>query len=199
MLAEINCFQSTCLKSHAASIHTCVMFNSTLKIKDLFMSHFPRLRSSPWPFTCCFSWCSMEGWSSPFSLVLPGSLFHSHLPLSDARGPAGSRTFFARSQTRLGLLLVSWSHKVGGPSSKWWSQTFPINATFQPSPLGPGAAIKHVLSLCIPVWFKWLILGLYVLQVWMDAGAQVLFSFGICQGTLTALGSYNQFNNNCYR
>uniref|UniRef100_A0A674MAB1 Transporter n=1 Tax=Takifugu rubripes TaxID=31033 RepID=A0A674MAB1_TAKRU len=36
-------------------------------------------------------------------------------------------------------------------------------------------------------------------QVWMDAGAQVLFSFGICQGTLTALGSYNQFNNNCYR
>lgn len=33
----------------------------------------------------------------------------------------------------------------------------------------------------------------------MDAGAQVLFSFGICQGTLTALGSYNQFNNNCYR
>lgn len=36
-------------------------------------------------------------------------------------------------------------------------------------------------------------------QVWMDAGAQVLFSFGICQGTLTSLGSYNQFNNNCYR
>ncbi|CAB1415365.1 unnamed protein product [Pleuronectes platessa] len=36
-------------------------------------------------------------------------------------------------------------------------------------------------------------------QVWMDAGAQVLFSFGICQGSLTALGSYNQFNNNCYK
>ncbi|XP_061083816.1 sodium- and chloride-dependent GABA transporter 2-like isoform X2 [Conger conger] len=36
-------------------------------------------------------------------------------------------------------------------------------------------------------------------QVWMDAGAQVLFSFGICQGTLTALGSYNQFKNDCYR
>ncbi|XP_036388648.1 sodium- and chloride-dependent GABA transporter 2-like [Megalops cyprinoides] len=35
-------------------------------------------------------------------------------------------------------------------------------------------------------------------QVWMDAGAQVLFSFGICQGSLTALGSYNQYNNNCY-
>ncbi|XP_068598353.1 solute carrier family 6 member 11a [Brachionichthys hirsutus] len=36
-------------------------------------------------------------------------------------------------------------------------------------------------------------------QVWMDAGAQVLFSFGICQGSLTALGSYNQYNNNCYK
>ncbi|KAJ0068783.1 hypothetical protein NL108_010860, partial [Boleophthalmus pectinirostris] len=36
-------------------------------------------------------------------------------------------------------------------------------------------------------------------QVWMDAGAQVLFSFGICQGTLTALGSYNQYNNNVYK
>ncbi|XP_035800300.1 sodium- and chloride-dependent GABA transporter 2-like isoform X1 [Amphiprion ocellaris] len=36
-------------------------------------------------------------------------------------------------------------------------------------------------------------------QVWMDAGAQVLFSFGICQGSLTALGSYNQFNNDCYK
>ncbi|XP_076012731.1 sodium- and chloride-dependent GABA transporter 2-like isoform X2 [Genypterus blacodes] len=36
-------------------------------------------------------------------------------------------------------------------------------------------------------------------QVWMDAGAQVLFSFGICQGTLTSLGSYNQYNNDCYK
>uniref|UniRef100_A0AAX7W7R3 Transporter n=1 Tax=Astatotilapia calliptera TaxID=8154 RepID=A0AAX7W7R3_ASTCA len=36
-------------------------------------------------------------------------------------------------------------------------------------------------------------------QVWMDAGAQVLFSFGICQGSLTALGSYNKYNNDCYK
>uniref|UniRef100_A0A3B4YN68 Transporter n=1 Tax=Seriola lalandi dorsalis TaxID=1841481 RepID=A0A3B4YN68_SERLL len=36
-------------------------------------------------------------------------------------------------------------------------------------------------------------------QVWMDAGAQVLFSFGICQGSLTALGSYNQYNNDCFK
>lgn len=41
--------------------------------------------------------------------------------------------------------------------------------------------------------------NLLVSQVWMDAGAQVLFSFGICQGSLTALGSYNQYNNDVYK
>ncbi|XP_027713150.1 sodium- and chloride-dependent betaine transporter [Vombatus ursinus] len=36
-------------------------------------------------------------------------------------------------------------------------------------------------------------------QVWMDAGTQIFFSFAICQGCLTALGSYNKYNNNCYK
>lgn len=36
-------------------------------------------------------------------------------------------------------------------------------------------------------------------QVWVDAGTQVFFSYAVCQGVLTSLGSYNKYNNNCYR
>nr|XP_046264542.1 sodium- and chloride-dependent GABA transporter 2-like [Scatophagus argus] len=36
-------------------------------------------------------------------------------------------------------------------------------------------------------------------QVWMDAGSQILFSYAVCLGCLPALGSYNRYNNNCYK
>ncbi|XP_051931434.1 sodium- and chloride-dependent GABA transporter 2-like [Hippocampus zosterae] len=36
-------------------------------------------------------------------------------------------------------------------------------------------------------------------MVWMDAGSQILFSYGITIGILTTLSSYNKSTNNCYR
>eukprot|EP00066_Takifugu_rubripes_P022393 XP_011611659.1 PREDICTED: sodium- and chloride-dependent GABA transporter 2-like [Takifugu rubripes] len=36
-------------------------------------------------------------------------------------------------------------------------------------------------------------------NVWAEAGTQVFFSYAVCQGVLTSLGSYNKYNNNCYR
>ncbi|XP_070830094.1 sodium- and chloride-dependent GABA transporter 2-like [Chaetodon trifascialis] len=37
------------------------------------------------------------------------------------------------------------------------------------------------------------------LEVWIEAGAQIFFSYSLTAGTLNVLGSYNEYNNNCYK
>ncbi|XP_019716268.1 sodium- and chloride-dependent creatine transporter 1 [Hippocampus comes] len=57
----------------------------------------------------------------------------------------------------------------------------------------PGA-YDGIMYYIKPDWSK-----LEEAQVWIDAGTQVFFSYAIGLGALTALGSYNRFNNDCYK
>lgn len=36
-------------------------------------------------------------------------------------------------------------------------------------------------------------------QVWTEAGSEILFSYSLTSGTLTVLGSYNPYDNDCYK
>ncbi|CAJ0937534.1 unnamed protein product [Ranitomeya imitator] len=57
----------------------------------------------------------------------------------------------------------------------------------------PGAS-EGIIYYLKPDWSK-----LGHAQVWIDAGTQIFFSYAIGLGALTALGSYNRFNNDCYK
>ncbi|XP_034566429.1 sodium- and chloride-dependent GABA transporter 2-like isoform X2 [Notolabrus celidotus] len=67
-------------------------------------------------------------------------------------------------------------------------------------------AILLVRGLTLPGAWQGVVYYLYPdptrladLQVWMEAAAQVLFSYGVSSGTIITLGSYNKVKNNCYK
>uniref|UniRef100_H3AQG6 Solute carrier family 6 member 8 n=1 Tax=Latimeria chalumnae TaxID=7897 RepID=H3AQG6_LATCH len=57
----------------------------------------------------------------------------------------------------------------------------------------PGA-LNGITYYLKPDWSK-----LATAQVWIEAGTQAFYSTGIGFGVLSALGSFNRFNNNCFR
>lgn len=56
---------------------------------------------------------------------------------------------------------------------------------------GASVGLKYYL---LPDWSK-----LRETQVWVDAGTQIVFTYSLALGTLTALGSYNRVNHNAFR
>ncbi|KAI4822705.1 hypothetical protein KUCAC02_008236, partial [Chaenocephalus aceratus] len=67
-------------------------------------------------------------------------------------------------------------------------------------------AILLVRGLTLPGAWQGVVYYLYPdpsrlvdLQVWMEACAQVLFSYGVASGTHITMSSYNKVTNNCYR
>ncbi|XP_058508721.1 sodium- and chloride-dependent betaine transporter-like [Solea solea] len=67
-------------------------------------------------------------------------------------------------------------------------------------------AILLVRGLTLPGAWQGVVYYLYPepsrladLQVWMEASSQVLFSYGVAEGSIITLGSYNKVKNNCVK
>lgn len=56
---------------------------------------------------------------------------------------------------------------------------------------GAGEGILYFIT---PNWSK-----LLMVKTWRAAASQMFFSLGVAQGSLTMMGSYNKYNNDCYR
>jgi len=89
---------------------------------------------------------------------------------------------------------IGWTGKV-----VMFTATFPVFMLFVLLIRGltlPGA-MKGVEFYLIPKAEDW---GkLWETKIWIDATTQVLFSYALCKGALTSLGSYNKFKTNCWK
>ncbi|CAM5082787.1 unnamed protein product [Natator depressus] len=160
--------------------------------------------NNPWNSDCCVDFLNhsnLENWTAPANATSPVTEFWENrvLGLSDGIHNLGT----LRWELALCLLLAwvicyfcIWKGVKSTGKVVYFTATFPYLMLFVLLIRGatlPGAAEG------IMFYLKPDISRLADPQVWMDAGTQIFFSYAICQGCLTALGSYNKYNNNCYR
>ncbi|KAM4588383.1 sodium- and chloride-dependent GABA transporter 2-like isoform 2-T2 [Odontesthes bonariensis] len=95
---------------------------------------------------------------------------------------------------------VTVAENATSPAIEFWERRV-LNITGNIHELG---SLRWELVLCLLL--SWIICYFCVWKgvkstgkVWMDAGTQIFYSYAICIGCLIALGSYNKYNNNCYR
>ncbi|XP_036188204.1 sodium- and chloride-dependent taurine transporter isoform X2 [Myotis myotis] len=86
------------------------------------------------------------------------------------------------------------------PVTEFWER----NVLSLSSGINSPGSLKWDLALCL--LFVWLVCFFCIWKgvkstgkVWIDAGTQIFFSYAICLGAMTSLGSYNKYKYNSYR
>uniref|UniRef100_A0A670I660 Transporter n=1 Tax=Podarcis muralis TaxID=64176 RepID=A0A670I660_PODMU len=86
------------------------------------------------------------------------------------------------------------------PVTEFWEH----NVLSLSSGIDEPGVVKWDLALCLLL--VWVICFFCIWKgvkstgkVWIDAGTQIFFSYAICLGAMTSLGSYNKYKYNCYR
>uniref|UniRef100_A0AAQ5XCV0 Transporter n=1 Tax=Amphiprion ocellaris TaxID=80972 RepID=A0AAQ5XCV0_AMPOC len=127
------------------------------------------------------------------------SCFTSELPWASCRNSWNTDACVEFDQ-RPDYFNMTISENATSPVREFWERRV-LNITGSINELG---SIQWELALCLLL--SWIICYFCVWRgvkstgkVWMDAGTQIFFSYAICIGCLTALGSYNKYDNNCYK
>lgn len=86
---------------------------------------------------------------------------------------------------------IKWTGKI-----VYFTSTFPyvLLTILLVKGLSLDGAFEGIKYLFIPDWNR-----LKSSEVWVDAVTQIFYSYGLGIAAITGLGSYNKFNNNCYK